>query len=33
MSHAPSASPCASQARAESIGYLALTYVGKRLPL
>lgn len=33
MSHAPSASPCASQARAKSIGYLALTYVGKRLPL
>lgn len=33
MSHASSASPCATQARAESIGYLALTYVGKRLPL
>jgi hypothetical protein len=33
MSHAPSASPCATQAGAESIGYLALTYVGKRLPL
>lgn len=33
MSHAPPASPSAAQARAESIGYLALTYVGKRLPL
>ena len=33
MSHAPSASPSATQARVESFGYLALTYVGKRLPL
>ena len=33
MSHAPSVSPSATQARAESIGYLALTYVGKSLPL
>jgi hypothetical protein len=33
MSHAPSASPSATRARAESIGFLALTYVGKRLPL
>ena len=33
MSHAPSLSPRATQARAESIGFLALTYVGKRLPL
>jgi hypothetical protein len=33
MSHAPSTSPNATQARTESIGYLALTYVGKRLPL
>ncbi|EWH28531.1 hypothetical protein [Pseudomonas aeruginosa] len=33
MSHAHPASPTATQARAESIGYLALTYVGKRLPL
>lgn len=33
MSHAPSPSPSATQARAEPIGYLALTYVGKRLPL
>lgn len=33
MSHAPSASSRATQARAESIGYLALTYVGKHLPL
>ncbi len=33
MSHAPSTSPSTTQARAESIGYLALTYVGKRLPL
>lgn len=32
MSHAP-ALPSATQAQAESIGYLALTYVGKRLPL
>ncbi|UVO20029.1 MULTISPECIES: hypothetical protein [Pseudomonadaceae] len=32
MSHAP-ASSVATQARAESIGYLVLTYVGKRLPL
>ena len=32
MSHAP-ASPVATQARAESIGYLALTYVSQRLPL
>lgn len=33
MSHGPSASPRATRVRAESIGYLALTYVGKRLPL
>ncbi|MBK3845808.1 hypothetical protein [Stutzerimonas xanthomarina] len=33
MSLAPPASPSTAQARAESIGYLALTYVGKRLPL
>jgi len=33
MSYAPSASPCATQAGAESIGYLALTYADKRLPL
>lgn len=33
MSHAPPASPITTQARAELIGYLALTYVSKRLPL
>ncbi len=33
MSHAPPASPSTTQVRAESIGYLALTYVGERLPL
>lgn len=33
MSHAPPASPSTTQVRAESIGYLALIYVGKRLPL
>ncbi|HBX55778.1 hypothetical protein [Pseudomonas sp. UBA2684] len=33
MSHAPPSSPITTQAQAESIGYLALTYVGKRLPL
>lgn len=33
MSHAPPASTSTTQAQAESIGYLALTYVGKRLPL
>ncbi|EOE0842206.1 hypothetical protein ACIGKL_15820 [Pseudomonas sp. NPDC077186] len=33
MSHAPPASPITTQARTESIGYLALTYAGKRLPL
>lgn len=33
MSHAPPASSSATQARAESIGYLALTYVSQRLPL
>lgn len=33
MSYAPPASPCTTQARAESIGYVALTYVGKRLSL
>ncbi len=33
MSHAPSASPRATQPQTESIGYLALTYAGKRLPL
>lgn len=33
MSHAPPTSPSAAQARAESIGHLTLTYVGKRLPL
>ncbi|NQD91047.1 hypothetical protein HP532_00085 [Pseudomonas sp. CrR25] len=32
MSYAP-ASPSATQTQTESIGYLALTYVGKRLPL
>ncbi|MDG9757871.1 hypothetical protein N7365_07135 [Pseudomonas sediminis] len=32
MSHAPPASPSTTQVRAESIGYLALTYVGERLP-
>lgn len=33
MSHSPPASPSSSQAQAEPIGYLALTYVSKRLPL
>jgi hypothetical protein len=33
MSHAPSGSPSTAQVRAESIGYLALTYVGKYLHL
>lgn len=33
MSYAPPASPSIPQARAESTGYLALTYVDKRLLL
>ena len=33
MSHAPFAPPCTTQARTEAIGYLALTYAGKRLLL
>lgn len=33
MSHAPPTSPSTTQDQAESIGYLALTNVSKRLPL
>ncbi|WAG81639.1 hypothetical protein LMK08_13585 [Metapseudomonas furukawaii] len=33
MSHNLPASPSPTQAQAESIGYLALTYVSQRLPL
>lgn len=33
MSFNPPASPCPTQAQAEPIGYLALTYVSQRLPL
>lgn len=33
MTHAPPASPSTTPARTESIGYLAQTHAGKRLPL
>lgn len=33
MPHNPPASPSPTQVQAKSIGYLALTYVSKRLPL
>lgn len=33
MSHAPAAPPCTTQVQTESIGHLARTYAGKRLPL
>lgn len=33
MPYAPPTSPCSTVAQAESIGYLALTYLSKRLPL